>query len=367
MFSLERLFDEEDAWLINEHTSIYETLIGELGYHTIQLNLDEYSGIKDYLHRLNGYLNDKTLAYERIASNTNIHKLPVTSKLKLIDFFQNSTFMVGIGETKYFGELKLFIDESDNPRPIWQLLSHKEDLEINSIDKFRIKETEFNGLTYDLKKQLIAKDEIFTSFILDEDLFEEWSQQFDTKNINNYVSDLKAMYSWIDNPDDISSAQWASIPWLFIDDEVRFETSDKVYWSKAFKDLSTDKFEIIKTIFQTAELKILPVQECGALIKAFQIKTDDSSDIDWSEVEELKMLEANTLLDWMEDDGGFGDFFKNYTLVPNNNNNFKVEEIEAIQIFDGSDKDLTAYIQSNTELSSIFNELDKIYAVRIAQ
>lgn len=46
-------------------------------------------------------------------------------------------------------------------------------------------------------------------------------------------------------------------------------------------------------------------------------------------------------------------------LVPNNNNNFKVEEIEAIQIFDGSDKDLTAYIQSNTELSSIFNELDK--------
>lgn len=92
--------------------------------------------------------------------------------------------------------------KADNPRPIWQLLSHKEDLEINSIDKFRIKETEFNGLTYDLKKQLIAKDEIFTSFILDEDLFEEWSQQFDTKNINNYVSDLKAMYSWIDNPDD---------------------------------------------------------------------------------------------------------------------------------------------------------------------
>ena len=66
-----------------------------------------------------------------------------------------------------------------------------------------------------------------------------------------------------------------SIPWLFIDDEVRFETSDKVYWSKAFKDLSTDKFEIIKTIFQTAELKILPVQECGALIKAFQIKTEE--------------------------------------------------------------------------------------------
>ncbi|WP_092577676.1 sacsin N-terminal ATP-binding-like domain-containing protein [Hyunsoonleella jejuensis] len=358
LFSLERLIDEDDAWLINEHTSQYETLIEELGYHTIQLNLDKYSNIKEFLHSINGYINDKTLAYERIASNANIHKLPVTSKLKLIDFFQNSAFMVGIGPDKYFGRLKLFIDESDSPRPIWQLLSHKEDLEVNSIDKFRIKETEFNGLTDDLKKQLIAKDEIFTSFILDEDLFEEWSQQFDTKNINNYVSDLKAMYSWIDNPDDISSAQWASIPWLYVDDEVRFETSDKVYWSKAFKDLSTDKFEIIKTVFQKAELKILPVQECGALIKAFQIKTDDSSDIDWSEVEELKMLEANILLDWMEDDGGFGDFFKNYTIVINTKGNYKIEEIEAIQIFDGNDKALKTYIQSNAELSTLFKELD---------
>ena len=359
LFSLERLIDEDAAWLINEHTSHYETLIGELGYHTIQLNLDKYSNIKEFLHSINGYINDKTLAYERIASNENIHMLPVTSKLKLIDFFQNSTFMVGIGVDKYFGKLKLFIDESDNPRPIWQLLSHKEDLEVNSIDKFRIKETEFNGLTDDLKKQLIAKDEIFTSFILNEDLFEEWAQQFDTKNINNYVSDLKAMYSWIDNSDDISSAQWASIPWLYIDDEARFETADKVYWSKSFKNLQADKFEIIKTFFQTAELKILPVQECGGLIKAFPIKTDDSSDIDWSEVEELEMMVANTLLDWMEDDGGFGDFFKKYTLVPNNNNNYKIEEIKAIQIFDGSDKDLKAYIQSNTELSLIFNELDK--------
>lgn len=359
LFSLERLIDEDDAWLINEHTSQYETLIEELGYHTIQLNLDKYSNIKEFLHSINGYINDKTLAYERIASNTNIQKLPVTSKLKLIDFFQNSTFMAGIGETKYFGELKLFIDESDNPRPIWQLLSRKEDLEVNSIYKFRIKETEFNGLADDLKKQLIAKDEIFISFILDEDLFEEWSQQFVTETINSYVDDLQTIYSWEEAPEDIHPNKWPSIPWLFIDDDTRFVTSDTVYWSKAFNDLSADKFEIIKEVFQTAELKILPVQECGALIKAFPIKTDDSSDIDWSEIEELEMMVANTLLDWMEDDGGFGDFFKNYTIVENSKGNYKIQEIEAIQIFDGSDKDLQTYIQSNTELSLIFNELDK--------
>lgn len=359
LFSLERLIDEDDAWLINEHTSQYETLIEELGYHTVQLNLDKYSNIKEFLHSINGYINDKTLAYERIASNANIHKLPVTSKLKLIDFFQNSAFMVGIGPDKYFGKLKLFIDESDNPRPIWQLLSHKEDLEVNSIEKFRVKETEFNSLTDDLQKQLIAKDEIFISFILDEDLFEEWSQQFNAENINNYVSDLKTTYSWIDNPADISSAQWASIPWLYVDGEMRFETSDKVYWSKAFEDLSVDKFEIIKSVFHKAKLKTLPVQECGSLINVFPIKTDGNSDINWSVVEELEMIVANTLLDWMEDDGGFGDFFKNYSIVENTKGNYKIEEIEAIQIFDGSDKDLKTYIQSNTELSLIFNELDK--------
>ena len=359
LFSLERLIDEEDAWLINEHTSQYSTLIEELGYHTIQLNLDKYSNIKEYLHSFSEYINDKTIAYERIASNSNINKLPIASKLKLIDFFQNSSFMVGIGNGKYFGELKLFIDEEDNPRSLSQLLSRKEDLEVYSIYKYRIKENEYNSIPEALKKELIAKDEIFTSFILDEDLFKEWSQQFDNNNINIYVSDLKTIYSWIGNPDEISSADWASIPWLYIDAETRFETSDKVYWSKAFKELSDDKYQTIKSVLHNEDIKTLPVQECGSLINAFPIKTDDSSELDWSKVEELEMLVANTLLDWMADDGGFGDFFKTYTLVANTSGNYKIEEIEDVKIFDGTDKALKNYIQSNTELSSIFNELDK--------
>lgn len=359
LFSLERLIDEEDAWLINEHTSQYSTLIEELGYHTIQLNLDKYSNIKEYLHSFSGYINDKTLTYERIASNSNIHKLPIASKLKLIDFFQNSSFMVGIGETKYFSELELFLDESDNPRPLRQLLSRKEDLEVDSIYKFRVKETEYNSIPEALRKELIVKNKIFTHFILDGDLFKEWSQQFDTNNINIYVSDLKTIYSWIDNPDEISSADWASIPWLFVDDEIRFETSDKVYWSKAFNELSSEKYGIIKSVLHNSDIKTLPLQECGSLIKVFPIKTDDSSALDWSEVEELEMLVANTLLDWMEDDGGFGDFFKTYTLIANSSGNYKIEEIEDVKIFDGTDKALKNYIQSNTELSSLFNELDK--------
>ncbi len=359
LFSLERLIDEEDAWLINEHTSKYTALIEELGYHTIQLGVDKYSNIKEFLHSFSGYINDKILAYQRIASNSNIHKLPITSKLKLIDFFQNSSFMSGIGVDKYFGKLKLFLDNNDTPRPIRQLFSRKEAIEVNSIKKFSIKETEYNSLTEDLQKQLIAKDEIFTSFILDEDLFEEWSQQFDTKNIHSYVSDLKTIYSWIENPDKISSADWASIPWLYIDDKIRFEMSDKVYWSKAFMELSAEKFGTIKSILHSETIKTLPVQECGLLIQTLPIKTDVNSEINWLDVEELEMPVANTLLDWMEADGGFSDFFKNYTFVVNANSSYNIEEIDDVQVFDGFDKELKTYIQSNTELSSLFNELDK--------
>jgi hypothetical protein len=359
LFSLENLINEKDAWIINEHTSQYILLIKELGYHTIELNLDKYSNIKEYLRKLSGYLNDKTLTYERIASNLNIYKLPITSKLMLIDFFQNNDFMRGIDATRYFCELELFIDECDNPRPICQLLSRKDGLELNSLNNFRIKDIEYNSLTDDLQKQLITKEKIFTSFILNEDLFKLWAEQFESKNIDTYVTDIKTIYSWIENQDEISSAKWASIPWLYINDELRFKTSDKVYWSKAFNRLSSNKFEIIKSLFQVYEIKKMPVQECGSLMKVFPIKTDDNVGINWSEIDELDLLAANTLLDWMEDDCGFGDFFDNYTLVPNTNGSYKIKVIEDIEIFDGSDIDLKSYILSKNELSSLFDELDK--------
>lgn len=359
LFSLERLIAEEDAWLINEHTAQYSDLIKELGYHTIQLDLNKYPSIKDFLNSFQGYINDKTLAYNRIASNANVYKLPVSSKIILIDFFQNSVFMVGIGETKYFGELKLFIDEMDTPRPLWKLLSRKEDLEVNSVTKFRIKEAEFNSLSDNLQRQLIAKEDIFTSFILDDSLFDEWSRNFNKTNISNYVGDLKIMYSWVSNPDKISSASWASIPWLYIDDVLRFQESHKVYWSKAFKDLSADKFEMLKSVFHSKALKLLPIQECGEIIKLFPIKTDGNSNVNWSLVENLEMIVANTLLDWMADDGGFADFFKTYTLIENKNSNYIIQAIEDKQIFDGSVNELSAYIQTNTGLSQLFNELDK--------
>ena len=62
------------------------------------------------------------------------------SARNFIDFLQKSEFMVGIGVTKYFGELKLFIDENGTPRPIRHLLSRKDILQIDSLQQFRITE-----------------------------------------------------------------------------------------------------------------------------------------------------------------------------------------------------------------------------------
>tara|TARA_R110002051_G_scaffold218896_1_gene282753 strand:- start:18108 stop:23756 length:5649 start_codon:yes stop_codon:yes gene_type:complete len=358
-FSLERLIAEDDAWLINENTSDYQELIKELGYHTVNLNLDKYSNIKEYLHDFRGYINDKTLAYQRIDVNPKLSKLPTTSKLKLIDFLQNSDFMVGIGPGNYFGKLELFVDENRNARPLQQLISRQEAIEVDSILQFRIVENEFISLTEVLQKELIAKGEVFTSFILNTDLFNEWSLKFNTENIKTYVNDLKSIYTWVYNTDEISSADWASIPWLYIDDETKFTTSDKVYWSNAFYKLSSENFESIKAILNNTKIKTLPLKVCSELIRTFKLKTDNNSGIIWTEINNLEVLSANTLLDWMENDGTFSDFFKEYTLKANENELYDISKIEEIQIFDGSDTELTAYIQSNENFTPLFSELDK--------
>lgn len=354
-FSLESLIAENDAWIINENTYKYEDLLKELGYHTINLELEKFSNISNYLIKFKGYVNDKSFAYERIKANAHLSTLTTETKLKLIDFLQNSEFMVGIGETKYFGELELFTNENGKAVPLRQLLSRQEEIEINSIHQFRISENEFSSFPETLKKELIPKEKIFNSFVLDYELFSEWSEQFNSENITNYVEDLKTIYNWVENTDEISSANWASIPWLFINDDLRFLGADKVYWSTAFYKMSSKDYDTIKTILK---IKNIPIQVCGELIQTFKLKTDDGSEIDWTEIDDLEMISTNTFLDWMQNDGNFSDFFEQYTISATEKGLWAISEIEGTQIFDGSNKELKIYIQSHKELKTLFTELD---------
>lgn len=359
LFSLETLVAESDAWLINKHTSTYTALFQGLGYHTVNLNLDKYSNIINYLLSLKGYVNDKTLAYERLAANLNLPALSIDLKLLLIDFLQSSEFMVGIGETKYFGELRLFVDENSVARPLRLLISRQDDLEIASINQFRITEEEFNKLPAAYKKELITKDKVFTSFILNTELFTAWSSQFNSNSITLYVDDLKSIFNWKNKDEEILQSKWADIPWLFVDDKIRFLNCDKVYWSNGFAKMSSEHYQTIKEIFLQAELKTLPLQKCGEIIQAFKLKTDDSFGLDWLKINAIETLPANTLLDWMENDGGFSDFFKEYSFKATENGLWSIIEIENIQIFDGSEKELQTYINSNEKLNLLFTELDK--------
>lgn len=358
LLSIERMLEETDAWIINDNTEEYENLFKALEYHTVNLNLEKYPNIKDHINKLNGYLNDRHLAYERIALNKVLPQIEINHKVELIDFFQNSEFMLGIGETKYFGELALFVDEVGTARPIKQLLGREYDLPVTSLQNYQIAKQEYNALPSHLRSALISKEDIFSSFIQDSELFDDWSSTYNSKNVENYVSDLQQIFSWVDDPDAISASEWASIPWLFINDSQRFTTADQAYWSSAFNTLSSNKYNTIKNIFHEYELKLLPMQQCGGLIKAFKLKTDDGSDINWSLIKNLQLIEANTLLDWLEIDGDFSDFFEKYTLTFNTDATYNIHASDNVRTYDSSDSDFDNYIQKNEELRSYFYKLD---------
>jgi hypothetical protein len=150
--------------------------------------------------------------------------------------------MYGIGEKKYYGELKVFVDENKTPKPLRHLISRIDLIESRSINQFKIVEEEYNLLPDLLKNELIKKENIFTSFILNPKLFQGWDIQFNIEKIEHYVRELSLFFSWKNAESEILQSQWASIPWLYIDDKQRFIESNKIYWSHAFSHLSADKY-----------------------------------------------------------------------------------------------------------------------------
>lgn len=359
LFSLERLVSEEDAWILNKHTKDYKALFDSLGYHTVDLQLEKFTEINGYLLSYDGYLNDKNQTYERIASNKTLPRLDMNEKIQLIDFMKDSKFMFGIGEKKYFEELEIFIDEKNNSRPLRHLIGRFELNETSSIKPFRMDETEYQLLPDRFKNELIEKQAVFTSFILNPELFDEWNTQFNSENLETYVSELSLFFGWKKPEAEIMQSQWASIPWLYSDEENKFIESNRVYWSPAFSVLTEDKYLTIKHLFHDSELKLLPVKCCGVLVKLFDLKTDSALVTDWEQLKSLDTISANILLDWLQDDGDYNDFFENYNFIPAENETWNVVEIENARVFDGSDLPLKSYIYSEEDLKERFKALDK--------
>lgn len=356
LFSLDTLIKEEEAWVLNSNTIEYKNLFESLGYHTIDLELDTYNAINGYLLTVAGYMNDKNLAYERISRNSILSSLDSTTKVNLIAFFKNSKFMQGIGETKYFGELKLFNDENGITRPLKQLISRKDELEIDSIHLYRIDQDEYEVIPEFIKNQLIKKDRVFFEFILNPELFKNWTTLFGLKTISNYVTDLKKIYSWHPEETEILQSQWAAIPWVYENINCKFIESNHVFWSSAFSKMESETYETIKFILEDVALKVLPNKLCGELITLFDLKTDSQEIENWDVIKQIDTNKANTLLDWMESDGNYSDFLENYTFE-SRNELWDIIELQSYGVFDGSETELSQYIEITGSLNYKFNKL----------
>lgn len=357
LFSIETLLLESDAWIINKNTSEYDDLFKDLGYNTINLELEKYTNLNNFLFFIGGYINDKALAYERIESTPNLSTISISTKLRLIDFFKSAPFMLGIGANKYFGELKLFVDEKGISRPLNQLISLKGNSEVKSILPFQIKENEYNSLNETLKKELIKNETLFNEFILNRKLFDEWSLQFNEDNIEQYINSLRVIYSWKDENIEVMQSQWSLIPWVYINDEFRFVESNKAYWSDSYNEMSSFHYNTLKNIMHNFKLKVLPMQECSEIINLFSLNTDNVPISNWECVKEIDPIISNILLDWMEADGSYNDFFTKYTFSKSSERKWSIV-FEDKQVFDSSDVTLKTYIEEIDLLSTLFTGLD---------
>jgi hypothetical protein len=358
LYSIEELMNEKDAWILNKNTKDYSAVLEDAGYHIVDLQVEKYRNINTYLNSYNGYINDKLLAYDRLANNTTLPYLDTRFKLKLIDFMQNSEFMHGIGAQKYFEGLKIFVDENKMPRPLRQLLTRSNTVGVSSLSTFKIDESEFNQLSESLKNELIQEEEVFRYFILNKELFSEWTAQFDSQNLEQYVKDLTTIYGWKLEDDEVSQSQWAAIPWIYVDDEIRFIGSEKVFWSNAFNQIKLDHYYTLKNILHQPHLKVLPANECGSLISLFNLKTDNVLISNWTDLDNLDTKSANILLDWMEVDGTYNSFLEEYTLTASGSDEWVITALEDLRVFDGSENALKEYINSVPSLKLKFKELD---------
>lgn len=356
IYSLKTLLLEQNAWLLNERLRPIEHVIQALGFEVIHLKMDGAENLRRHLSEMPGYFNDRDLVYNRIAGCASLGSLSVELKVSLLEFLISNPFMAGVGESKYFGSLALFNDDMGKARPLDHLIAQSANLTMKSLTHFMIDSNEFLALSQTQRRPLIRQADVFSRFMLVPELFEEWALSY-RANVDAYVSDLIEVYSWVEDKGSVSASAWASIPWIMMDESGRLEHSHDVLWSRAFADLDEEKFTQLSGILERSGNVYLPQKANGELITSFGLRTADFSAFDWLTIGALEVLEANLLLDWLESDGGFDDFFETYTLVKDGDGQFVIEEHHGLGIFDANETDVMAYIHQSDELSASYQEL----------
>lgn len=348
--SIMELSNLDDVFLVDSKTKKYKDILIRLGYEVIDVSFENSLYIKASIAELDSYVNNNQLMYERIAANSKLVDLSPVDKLILLDFFQNDDFMKGIGETKYFGELKIFKDEIGIARPLRSLIDYESYCRVKSLENFRMNRSEYGLVWSRFGKELISDESIFSKFILNEELFSEWSKQFNESTISDYVQDLIKLYDSKEVDFEPTSKDWNSIRWMFVDKEEGFKYSSEVFWSKAFANIDNKAFSTLCNCINQCDIISIPDIRCGKLIEKFSLAYSDFAVEKWDSIEKLDTESGNILLDWMGKDGNYGSFFQNFLFERVEDNHWCItENSNNKKIYTSIDNLLIEYITVNCE------------------
>ncbi|MDM1507654.1 ATP-binding protein, partial [Myroides odoratimimus] len=149
------------------------------------------------------------------------------------------------------------------------------------------------------------------------------------------------------------------IPWIYVDDKDRFTEADNVYWSKAFNKLTNKKYTVVKDLLEKENSQVLTLLSFGEIIDLFSLKVNITIDFNWSCLNDVSLDEMNVLLDWMEQDGSFNDFFESY-YIQENIDYYDIKENTSFSVYDGTNIELKQYIDSIKELDDVYFELPSV-------
>ena len=347
--SIQQLLELEDVFVVDDKTIKYKDILVNLGYVVLDFRFGDNTNIKNSIAKLDNYINNNQLMYERFASNKKLRSLIPIDKLRLLDFFQNNDFMKGIGEKKYLGELRIFADQAGIARPLLQLIDRDSCFSTTSLIGFCLCKDEYGIVPSDLRNKLIQPQDIFEKFILEEDLFAEWSNQFEESNISDYIDDIVNIYNQRNNDCKVSLKDWNSTPWIFINNEVRFTYSSNVFWSKSFNSIDCDVFSTLSDLISKCNTKAISHQFCGKLISEFKLPYDNDIIVHWDKIKAINTNDANLLLDWLEDDGSYNTFFDDFRFEKKEVDNWSITKKEnEKKIYTSIDAQLVNYIKENS-------------------
>jgi hypothetical protein len=344
VYSITEFLQLQDVWVLAENIYPIAAIIQRIGFEIIQLSLPDHQYISNVLSQ-NSYLSESRLVFEKLTSKSLLHLDP-KEKISLISFLLENENMKGVGEVMCTGKLILFSGNSGKGRPLAHLMKPFSGEFSEFFLDFFIKNEELEILPENLSKYLIRQDSVFERLLLNIELFNDWSSQFNESNYLDFVGIVKIFYLKVEEIDKILPAKISAIPWFYVIEEQKFHTLDSIYFTKGLELIEEDKFAVIKTKLTPFLKKPIPNKAAGQIIDLFNLKYDQKATFEiFDHDSTFSLSEANVFLDYLE-------LNKEEDFLPHKNfekheNNYILRKSKGV-VFHSSPK-LREYIEKSIE------------------